>query len=100
MKLGAGVQRVHWNGDPGLLSSCSQGGEPGTILHGFHLLIISLYFTVLFLDKFRKKRERERDKRESSTMAVSFSFISGVARIWGALKHLVDMNKGISSPSR
>lgn len=59
MKLGAGVQRVHWNGDPGLLSSCSQGGEPGTILHGFHLLIISLYFTVLFLDKFRKKRERQ-----------------------------------------
>lgn len=97
MKLG-GVQRVHWNGDPGLLSSCSQGGEPGTILHGFHLLIISLYFTVLFLDKLKK--ERERDKRESSTMAVSFSFISGVARIWGALKHLIDMNKGISSPSR
>lgn len=32
-------------------------------------------------------------------MAVSFSFISGVARIFGALK-LIDKNKGTSSPSR
>lgn len=33
-------------------------------------------------------------------MAVSFSFIWGIARIFLALKHLIDKNKGISSPSR
>lgn len=33
-------------------------------------------------------------------MAVSFSFISGVVRIFRAIKHLIDKNKGISSPSR
>ena len=64
------------------------------IPHGFHLLN---YFFIFYCSLFRLFFFFF---KESSTMAVSFSFISDVARIWGALKHLIDMNKGISSPSR
>lgn len=74
-----------------LLASCSkeEGQSPSPIASSF--LAISLYFTILFFDKLEK---------EPSTMAVSFSFISGAARIFWALKHLIDKNKGTSLPSR
>lgn len=76
-----------------LLSSCSkeEGQSPFSIVSIFLASFFIFYYSL-----FRQIKK----KKESFTMAVSFSFILGVARIFRALKHLIGKNKGTSSPSR
>lgn len=50
-----GVQRVDWNGEPELLSSCSKGVGQSRFPIVSSFLTISLYFTILFLDKLKKE---------------------------------------------